>query len=177
MSGIGRRALARRLAVAAGVLAAPGLMRSAAAASVPAPSGKVILTVSGAIANSNRAGAIDFDVAMLEGLGRATVSTTTPWFQGVQQFEGVAMARLMAFVGATGEKVSAQALNDYSTDIPVEDFSAYPVILALKRNGDYMPVSDKGPLFVVYPYDSDPMLKHERYYGRSAWQVRRLVVR
>ena len=43
-------------------------------------------------------------------------------------------------------------------------------------DGAYMPVRDKGPLFIVYPYDSDPALKHQVYYSRSAWQVARMVV-
>jgi hypothetical protein len=40
-----------------------------------------------------------------------------------------------------------------------------------------MPVRDKGPLFVIYPYDSRPELKSQLYYGRSAWQVSKLVIR
>jgi hypothetical protein len=51
------------------------------------------------------------------------------------------------------------------------------VLLALKRNGEYMPVRDKGPLFIVYPFDSRPELKHQRFYSRSAWQLARLDVR
>ena len=86
------------------------------------------------------------------------------------------MAALLDHVGAAGTKVTALALNDYSTDIPLDDFRRYDAILALKRDGAYMPVRDKGPLFIVYPYDSDPALKHQRYYSRSAWQVARLVV-
>jgi hypothetical protein len=39
-----------------------------------------------------------------------------------------------------------------------------------------MPVRDKGPLFIVYPYDTDSDLRHRRFYSRSAWQVGRLVV-
>jgi hypothetical protein len=87
------------------------------------------------------------------------------------------MQRLMQQVGATGESVVVYALNDYSTEIPMADFSLYPVILALKRDGQYMPVRDKGPLFIVYPYDSAPELKHQKYYSRSAWQVARMVVK
>ena len=60
----------------------------------------------------------------------------------------------MKQVEATGRRVSVVALNDYASEIPVEDFSKYKVILALKRNGEYMPVRDKGPLFIVYPYDA-----------------------
>ena len=50
-------------------------------------------------------------------------------------------------------------------------------MLALKRNGAYMPVRDKGPLFIVYPYDSSPELKHQKYYSRSAWQVAKMIVK
>ena len=40
-----------------------------------------------------------------------------------------------------------------------------------------MPVRDKGPLFVVYPYDSDPELRSQKFYSRSAWQVKSLIVK
>ena len=70
----------------------------------------------------------------------------------------------------------ATALNDYETRIPVSDFMQFNVLLAIKRNGHYMPVSDKGPLFIVYPYDSNPELKTQKYYSRSAWQLASLEV-
>ncbi|MFC7692861.1 hypothetical protein ACFQY5_28160 [Paeniroseomonas aquatica] len=50
-------------------------------------------------------------------------------------------------------------------------------MLALKRDGNYLTIRDKGPLFIVYPYDTNAELRSPRYYGRSAWQVARLVVR
>ena len=114
---------------------------------------------------------------MLEALGTRAFTTTTPWHNGPVTFEGVPMAKLMRAVGAEGDTVTALALNDYSTDIPMDDFARYGVLLALKRDGAYMPVRDKGPLFIVYPYDSDPALRSRRFYSRSAWQVVRLVVR
>jgi hypothetical protein len=39
-----------------------------------------------------------------------------------------------------------------------------------------MAVRDKGPLFIIYPYDSDPQLQNQTYYTRSAWQVAKLIV-
>jgi hypothetical protein len=50
-------------------------------------------------------------------------------------------------------------------------------MLALKRDGQYMPVSDKGPIFIIYPFDSDAALKAQVYYKRSAWQVARIEVK
>jgi len=153
-----------------------GQASQTAPAALKPPTGKVILTITGAITRFNQANSAVFDMAMLEALGTTGFSTTTPWYNGVVHFEGVPMARLLDHVGASGKKVTAMALNDYSTDIPLDDFRRYNAILAVKRDGAYMPIRDKGPLFIVYPYDSDPDLKHQRYYSRSAWQVARLIV-
>ena len=162
----------------AAALVCLGIFAPAAYAdSIPAPTGKPILTISGDISEKNAGDTAQFDRAMLEKLGLVTIETTTPWYQGPMKFEGVPMDKLMADVGAKGQHVVAYALNDYTTEIPMEDFTKHHAILALKRNGEYMPVRDKGPLFVVYPYDSDPELKSQTYYSRSAWQVARLVVK
>ena len=144
---------------------------------LPRPAEPVILTVSGRIGVTNRDGAAEFDRPMLEGLGMTGFETATPWYDGPVRFDGVRMDRLMGAVGANGETILAYALTDYSTEIPVGDSARHNALLALKRNGLYMPVRDKGPLFIVYPYDSDPQLRHQRFYSRSAWQLVRIVVR
>jgi hypothetical protein len=147
------------------------------AASLAAPTERPILTISGKIGVTNKDGTAQFDRSMLEALGMVKVETTTPWHEGKNTFEGVSIDKLMQQVGATGERVVVVALNDYTTDIPIEDFRKFNVILALKRNGEYMSVRDKGPLFIIYPYDSNPDLKSQTYYARSAWQVARIDVR
>ncbi len=140
------------------------------------PKGKVILSISGRISVTNTASAARFDREMLEDLGLAKFTTMTPWYNEPVTFEGVRLDRLMRVVGASGEQLRARALDDYTTEIPIADFERYQTILAMKRNGDYMPVTDKGPLFIVYPFDSHPELKHQRFYARSAWQVARMTV-
>ena len=151
--------------------------QAAQAESLETPKDKPILTISGEITNKNVGDTAQFDRPMLEKMGMVTIETTTPWYKGPMKFEGVPMEKLMADVGAKGQRVVAYALNDYTTEIPMEDFGKYHAILALKRNGEYMPVKDKGPLFVVYPYDSEAELKSQIFYSRSAWQVARLVVK
>jgi hypothetical protein len=148
-----------------------------AQAAPPEPSGDPILVVSGSIGPTAKDGEIAFDRASLEKLDRTLIDTATPWFDGVSHFEGVRLDKLMEAVGATGTIVSAVAVNDYASDIPIEDFAKYGVILAYKRDGQYMTIRDKGPLFVVYPYDKDQNLKSKTFYARSVWQVKRLVVR
>jgi len=142
----------------------------------PKPTGKVLLTLSGNIENTNEDGKAVFDVASLEKLGLVSFQTTSPWYDGRTTFEGVPMQKLMDFVGAEGSVVKVTALNDYTTEIPLSDFKEFNVILALKINGKYMRIRDKGPLFVVYPYDSIPELNNKIYYSRSAWQVSRMSI-
>jgi hypothetical protein len=165
----------RHFSVASAGLATLGVLDGARAEGLPLPTAKPILTVSGRIGGSYQDHTARFDRAALEALGTTGFTTTTPWYDGEVRFDGVLMTRLMEALGATGDSAVATALNDYETKIPISDFTDFKVLLALKRDGQYMPVHDKGPLFMVYPFDSNPILKNQRYYGRSAWQLARLV--
>jgi hypothetical protein len=142
-----------------------------------APADKPILTVSGKIAVTNKDQTAQFDRPMMEALGFATIETATPWYKGRTRFEGVPLAKVLEATGATGQTVSVAALNDYSADLSVEEIRKYNVILAMKRDGEYMTVRDKGPLFVIFPFDSDPALMNQKFYGRSVWQVTRIEVK
>jgi len=155
--------------------AAPAFAQTATPG-LPAPKGRVILTVSGKIGVRNDGETAKFDRDMLEALGQSSFTTSTPWYDAPTKFEGVPMARLLAAVQASGETAIASALNDYETRIPISDFQEFNVLLALKRDGEYMPVRDKGPLFIIYPFDSNPALKTQKYYSRSAWQLARLMI-
>lgn len=147
------------------------------AAPLDAPRGEPILVVSGSIANTNDGESARFDREMLERIGTVKLSTMTPWYSDVVEFEGVPMRALLRAVGAVGTEVVATALNDYRSTIPIADFERFDVLLALRRDGRPMPIRDKGPLFIVYPFDSDAELRSEKYYSRSVWQVKELLVR
>lgn len=170
--------MTRRSLTFLGAVSVPlALVGPAMAAVLPSPSGKKILSITGKIANTNDGGEAAFDRPMLEALGITSIETSSPWYDGITTFEGIRMDALMRFAGASGDTVTAVALNDFSTDIPISDFSRYGVLLALKRDGNYMPIRDKGPLFIVYPYDSSTELHAQKFYSRSAWQLARLIVR
>jgi hypothetical protein len=167
------RGFAARLCLLAILIAATS---PAGAETLPAPAGEVILTVDGAIANTTDGKEARFDVAALEALGLTTVKTSTPWTDGAVTYEGVLGRVLMEHVGVKGDKLVARALNDYLADIPISDFSDYDVILAVKANGAYLPIRDKGPIFVVYPLDAHPDLRNNTIYSRCVWQLTRLTL-
>ena len=150
------------------------VLATLAAVPVYAQSEAVILTIDGAIEGGKP---VDFTLSQLEALGTESIVTATPWTEGTPKFEGVPMSVLLDHVGAKGETAEVLALNNYQTTIPIADFKEYPVILALKMDGAYMTVRNKGPLFVIYPFDAVPALQTELYYSRAAWQVRTITIK
>jgi len=141
------------------------------------PKGAVILSVTGNLTTTNAPGRADFDRAMLESLGMETLITTTSWNKGKQTFEGVPLERVMNLLGAHGETIIGIALNDYRNEIPFSEIKTYNPMLALKRNGEYMPVRDKGPLWIVYPRDDYEELMKVEYDHRWIWQLKSLHVK
>ena len=149
----------------------------AAAMPMPKATGPVVLTVTGAIDNGDADGKAEFDMAMLEALQQKETTTLTPWFDGETTFKGPLATALLDAVGANGAIVHVTAINDYSADIPISDLTDDPVIFAIRINGEIMSVRDKGPIFVVYPFNENPDLYNEAYFGKSVWQVVSIDIR
>jgi hypothetical protein len=141
------------------------------------PHERVILTVTGALANADASGRIEFDLNAIERLGLAKLITWTPWTDGEVEFEGVWARRLMEAVGARGTEVEARALNDYKEWIPIEDFERYDVLLATRMKGQILQVRDKGPIWIVYPWSGHPELDDFATREKSVWQLSALHVR
>lgn len=70
----------------------------------------------------------------------------------------------------------AVAVDEYRAQIPFSDCLQFDMILAHQVDGQALTPKNKGPLFVVYPYDSKPELQSIRYYERSIWQLKSLRV-
>lgn len=157
------------------ILLAVAWLSQSALALEPA-SAKVILTITGHIGEKNTANAAVFDLAMLEKLPQQNFTTQTPWDSRPIQFTGPLLRDVLAAAKAKGRKIKVLALNDYKTDIPVADSQQFNMILAHKMNGQPIPIRSKGPLFIVYPYDSKPELHSKPYYDKSAWQVKSLDI-
>ena len=145
------------------------------AAALDAPSGRPVLTVAGKVTQTNRNGQAVFDTALLDRLPVHQIITQTPWYDGAKTFEGPLLRDVLAAAGADEATVLVvKALNDYSANIPIEDARHYDVILARKLDGRPMAIRDKGPLFLIYPFDRHPELKSDKFYHRSVWQIHRI---
>ena len=138
---------------------------------LPSPTGAPLLTVRGEITNVSFEDQAQFDFALLSELPSETIETSTIWTEGLQEFKGVSLATLLSHVGANGRELRLRALNDYMISIPASDARADGPIIAYEHNGNQMSVRNKGPLWLVYPYDASPSYQTEEIYARSIWQL------
>lgn len=152
------------------------ILHAAGANALEPAQGPVVLTITGAISQANADQAAALDIELLESIGTVVFETSTIWTEGVQTFKGVELSALLKAVGASGSQLRASAINDYAVEIPTSDAVTGGPIVAFLRNGDPMGVRNKGPLWIVYPYDSSADYRTELVYSRSIWQLDRIEV-
>lgn len=159
------------------VAAIAAICSATSALALDKPTGDVILTITGHVGHANVGNTAQFDAAMLDKLASRSGQMETPWTTGKVTFSGPLLRAILDEAGADGTKLSVKALNDYAADVPMEDAKSLDTILATKMNGNTMSVRDKGPLFLIYPFDLDPTLYNEKYFSRSVWQIKEIDVR
>ena len=167
--GVSRRGL---LAAAGGWVCGGAVLAN----TLGAPAGAVVLTLRGKLQRTNQGDSAGFDMAMLEAVTQHTFTTKTPWFQQPRKFTGPLLRDLLALVGAHGSTLRVAALNDYRIDVPADDARRFDITLARLIDDRPIAVRDKGPLFMIYPFDSDPALRNALYYSRSVWQLKTIDV-
>lgn len=112
----------------------------------------------------------------LQALPSAQFTTNTIWTDGVQQFRGVWLGDLMINLGVTEGTIYFSALNEYLIEIALSEMVSGGPMLAYEWNGKPMSARDKGPLWIVFPYDSDQKYQTESVYAQSIWQLDRIEV-
>lgn len=158
------------LSVAAALLSCPAF-------ALDIPKGDVVLTVRAAkLDHPNVDGTAQFDVPMLDALEGRTGVMETPWTKGRVEFSGPLLRSVLAAAGAHGTRIKIVALNDYAAELPVQDADDLDTMLAIRMDGALMSVRDKGPLFLIYPFDKDASLLNEKYFSRSVWQIQTIEV-
>jgi hypothetical protein len=147
-----------------------GVSGLVAEAATPAPA---ILVIDGHVAGGEPAA---FDLEALKKLPVTRVTTMTPWTDGESLYEGVRLRDLLEKLGAEGEVVLADSIDDYQVKIPMQDIQDYDVIVAYAVDGKPLPRNNKGPLWIIYPFSEHFGLQKDLYFSRSVWQLNRLTV-
>lgn len=119
-----------------------------------------------------------FTDKMLLDLQQTAVTTETIWTVGPQRFSGPPLLSLLIAAGVKLGKRDLRlvALNEYSVTCPNNLIEARVPIIANRRNGSRFNVRNKGPLWMVFPYDSDVRFRTETAYAVSVWQLTEIHV-
>ena len=167
--------------VLSGFLAASTVLGGATAALILGAAPSVaqqtdVLSISGLIPSSNNE-VVTLKIDDLVKIAPTKFITTTIWTDGPQEFEGTSLKGLLDHLGVTSGTIVARAVNDYSVNIPVADIEAGGPIVAYHRNGKAMPVRDKGPFWIDYPYDLEDKYRSEEVFSRSIWQLTSIEIK
>ena len=141
---------------------------------LPQPKGEIVLKVTGDLAVTNGDHSASFDEAMLKDLGVVSFKTSTVWTDGTPEFTGVSLHSLIAKLGIKAKILNMYAVNDYVVDVPLSDAVEGGPIIAFAMDGKPMTLRDKGPLWLIYPFDSKPEYQTETTFSRSIWQLVRI---
>ncbi|MCP1169426.1 oxidoreductase [Limimaricola litoreus] len=122
------------------------------------------------------------DLDDLDALPQTDFETATIWTDEIQFFSGVPVAALLDHaglpdaIGREGGVLRLVALNDYKVEIPLDEITPEQPIIATRIDGETVSVRDKGPYWLVYPYDLDARYRREEIYHRSIWQLAQMIV-
>ncbi|OOF09732.1 hypothetical protein BZG82_09980 [Salinivibrio sp. PR5] len=115
---------------------------------------------------------VRFNRQALEALPSAQITTQTPFTQGEQRFEGVALSTVLDAAGM-GEcaDLTLSAMNRYQAILSADMVARYQPVIAMKRNGQAMTLRTLGPLWLVFPLDQYPAIQTDRFYSAMVWQL------
>lgn len=158
------------------VLTFPFVLACPAAAVLAAAAPAAVLTIIGPnLGAPAQGGRFRFDLGALQQLAQRNIVAATPWYKSANEFSGPLLRDVLQAGGVPADaegNLRCTALNDYRVEIPLGDARRYDVVVAHRFNGKPMSVREKGPLFVIYPFNEQPQLRTTTYYNRCIWQLK-----
>ncbi|WP_284381234.1 hypothetical protein [Litoribrevibacter albus] len=141
------------------------------------PTDDIIVEVSGAITVTNADDMAIIDRDVINNLPRKSITTSSHITEVPVTYSGPLFTDLLTLLGSKGRTVVVIAWDDYLAEISVDDLDKYGVILADSENGKQLTLSDRGPLYVVFPFSDFPEIRNDLYYNKSVWQIKAIEVK
>ena len=149
------------------------VMAMVAATVSAAQADEVLLTLTGNVAGGEKT----FTDAELLALAQVSFETSTIWTEGKATYSGPTLAAVLEAAGAGDGDLVLTAINDYSVEMDRALVQQTAPIVANRIDGEAFNVREKGPLWVVFPYDSGPEYQSEVAYAMSVWQLLTIEVK
>lgn len=118
---------------------------------------------------------IDLSLKELESLPQTTFTTSTPWTKGIHTYQGPRLNLITDKLKPSINGIRIYAINGYSYDISIRDLQKYPFILALRQDEKALSLRNKGPFWLLVPFDQNPkLLSHEKLRNQLVWQINKI---
>lgn len=114
---------------------------------------------------------VAFDRPKLDALPQHEFTTSTIWTAGQREYSGPSLHDILATAGVSGGTIHLVAENGYEVSMAWEEIEKTVPIVASKIDGAPFSLREKGPLWVVFPYDQDSRYRTEAIYALSIWQL------
>ncbi len=140
-------------------------------------SDRVVLLISGNHGHENQSEPLELKLTTIEELPSETFTTTTPWTEGDVTWEGVRISTLMEYLKTDSMEFKASALDGYEIMFKGVDIEKYPVIIAYKRDGEYMSVRELGPFWIMFPFDDyKKEFSFAEHRALAVWQLNQIEI-
>ncbi len=159
-------------------------------ADMPSPQGHVLLTLGGAVSQTNlparsendggllgylevqHDGGAGFDAAMLDALEQTEISITYGREGNKREiaFSGPLLSDVMKMAGAEGRTARPMAMDGYQAEIAWDSIAAHKPIVATRADGAPMGIGGYGPTMIVFPPTDDADLAQTQS-GQQVWAL------
>ena len=141
---------------------------------IPEPGSKPVLTIKGAITESNSANGVELDVETLAEMPSTDADVYEPFIKEDVTFTGVMLDDLLEIVGmeSGAGSVFMQALDDYSMELSITDVSEAGAMVAIEEDGKPIKIRHGGPARIVFLTDGKISANTDMWI----WSVNRMKV-
>jgi hypothetical protein len=109
-------------------------------------------------------------------LPQTHINTSTQWTKGVHRFSGPLLADLLSRYSAGPGDLRLAAINSYSVTVNRNLITQDAPIIANRIDGKPFSRRNKGPLWVIFPYDKSAQYQGELVFAASVWQLSQITV-
>jgi hypothetical protein len=110
----------------------------------------------------------------LQELPQVNITTDTPWTETAMTYQGPTLWSVLEKTDLISNDLNLVALNDYSIRLNSDRITQEWPIIARLKNGKPMSVREKGPYWLMFPFDENKELQTETFYALSIWQLSKI---
>jgi hypothetical protein len=109
-------------------------------------------------------------------LPQVSFTTSTPWTETPATFSGPTLDSVLRYYNIREGVLMLTAVNRYEIEVPWDYIEDSSPIIANRINGEPFSIREKGPLWLIFPFDADQRYRSFEAHSMAIWQLIRIDV-